>query len=1298
MLRNLTPTLLLAVLVVGCAKEKAYKTDYKEPEIVSRSDIKMGKTVIDKDGNKRLEAIQYMYVPMSLGTPRQVKAASPFEQGTEKVVKIKWSKKGLEVVEFEKDNRFSDNDLNDVPVLTIPGEYVGYRCAEDDFGDCTNEEEVVDDVSWEQKGSFIPDYAEITVKEVNSLDLYNVGGDLCHSQIDSNVVDYEISDGVINVELEKTYQLNKIPGCVWRQYAQGIPDSHNSFKVRFFYSLVELEQLTTPGYQPIDYPAADHDEFGFFETEVNTLEDNFDPNRKVKTHMVNRWSPNRKNGELVYYLSKNLSKPENKILLDATYKAVKIMNVGLTSANSPFKIVIKEQKLNEKEVSPGDLRYNTIVLIEDPLANGLLGYGPSVTNPFTGEIVQAHTNMYGGVLKSIVRRVYESAVDLTEADLKKSNEVLTDITVADSAFEGLPNFIKELNNTPAQGNPAQQDNADQNQGASANVSLAMQAPQARVSANNSKKLSSEEIEQMLSSVTPKQLEMLKKPKFDLADYKQELTQMMNGDFGQMDELDIQNFKDDKKAYGLGVVHKHKPEYFPIGGTTKKVYPALLKISGMLTSKGSLKRWSKLNQSQKDEVLNIILSKSWISTLVHELGHNLGLRHNFSGSHDKDNFFTAEEAKNLGYDEVPAYSSVMDYSYSKYNQLRSFGKYDIAALKFAYAREIEVEMVKNTITKEGSRSTEVLSVKTEDLGAVQDMSVKALRAILQVKNETLTKSDEVDESGATTQFRYRVKPYEFCTDGHAGLSSTCNRFDEGTSLTEIAKFRVENYNKLYEYRNFRDGRVDYSAYDVGSYVGARNYEFGQIRDIFEEIERYTQNWDIGLISTGCDKEQAKIYVSQCRVINDAKGALDAISNHFINILKTPDHICALATEENATEIIEYKTLFELNNDWYLKYEKGDIVTSCFDPVVKKALADQKVPLVVVGETGKFLNGFKGVNTDHKYVTDRAVLGTWPDKVMAMKFLFKRRWRNGSTDSDHMALIDVPAVQQEVMGVLAHYIMGEKLVNPVPFTSESGASFEAPYVIGSNYKIEQVEDYFSDLKRYLGLSANGRSNLVNVTLNQIKKIGVNYGEEGKTAAHNAINLIAVRRFNSTGSENLESFSAIDSGDYTYAAGDNTPLAKYMISSIIMKKALDNVEKAVIEKVVAQRMNPVAPAELTAEQAVFFALDISWQVALIDYKEDNAPFTIDVFTGQFGAEAGPSLFKMYTEGVKAMSTMKDLKLSIADVVPADATEDEKLTYQFELSGLQQYLQGGLTVDRVDFYTKQLSRLPNYTTESLL
>lgn len=1277
-----TSTMLLAFVAVSCAKEKAYDSEYKEPEMISRASIKTHEVIISKDGIKKEEPIQYMYVPMSLGTPREVRSASPFEQGDEKVVKLQWTEKGLEVLEFEKDLRHSDNTLNDTPVLTIPGDYADYRCQEDEFGDCTNAEEEVDDVTWDKKGKFTPDYAQIEVQEVNMLDAGNVEGDRCTSRIATNVVDYEISDGVINVELEKTYQVKNDWSCLWRQYVEN-KFPYNSFKVKFFYSIVRLDMLATPGYKVIDYPASDHDQFGFFETQTDRLEDNYDPSRKIRKHTVNRWAPNRKNGELVYHLSKNFNKPENKILKDATFEAVEIMNKGLSNANSPFKISLREQNENEKEVSPGDLRFNTIVLIEDPLANGLLGYGPSVKNPYTGEIVQAHTNMYGGVLKSIVRRVYESAVDLTEESLQKSGVISEKVTVAKSAFESLPSFIVD-----AHADAVESETKKNTTEVHTHKELASRVD-TQIIRQRDLDESRVNVSEKLASVSDIQLEMLKNPKLDMNDNMAQLALMMDGDYGQLDELDIRNFKKDQREYGLGQVHKHRPEFFPIGGTTKVVYPELLKISDILTEKGTLKRWAQLSSEQRDSALDIILTKSWISTLVHELGHNLGLRHNFSGSHDKDNFFTKEEAKELGYEQAPAYSSVMDYSYSKYNQLRSFGKYDIAALRFAYAREVELEVVAKKLAPSGSlESTKVVESKFIPVTT----SLEELEASLEAQNAQYASGDVKDETG-TIQIRARLRPYEFCTDGHAGLSSTCNRFDEGTSLTEIAKFRVENYNKLYKYRNFRDGRLDFSAYDTSSYIGARNSEFGIIRDLFEEVERYGDIWGMALISQGCGPEDVKTYPSQCSMINDAKGALDIISNHFLEVLRTPDHTCAIASADSPNIVTKYDTLYALNNDMYLKYEKEDVITTCFDPVITNYYEQQN--MVVVGEAGKFLNGFKGVNSDYKYVTDRAVLGTWPDKVMAMKFLFKRRWRNGSTDTNHMALVDIPEIGNKVLALLAHYVTGQPLASEdlVAFKTQEGLSFKIPYVIGSHSNIEQVEDNFSWLKKYLGMDQSGKSNLVDIALNQIKKIGTGYGEQSSEAAYNAINLASVRRYDRHMYGGDVELSYVKSRDFVYAAGEKSPIAKYMINYINVEESLVSIDKATIVKVVNLRTQ--APATLSPEMIAFFNLDTQWQDSLINYAKQGAPIGIDQFQGTFGEQVGELIFKAYSLGAQAMTDVVEIKKQIDTTIAPDATEIEKSLYKYSVEDLNYFLTGKMTKEQSLFFKKQLKRLPNYTMD---
>ena len=269
------PVLLISLALFGCAKEKEYDTVYKDVDLTKRSAIKTHKVVKNKDGEEVKVPIEYMYVPMSLGTPMKVKSAYPFQQGDEKIVRLQWAESGLEVLEMERDDRFNDNELNDSPVMTIPVTYSSYRCREDQFGDCTNAEEENTELEWNQKDYFIPNFEGIQVSELTSLDLFNVSQDACTSLQSTKLKDYEIADGIINIEVEKTFRLNNSFSCILQNW---IDDnfSNNSFKVRFFYSLVELDKLASPDYEAVDYPVPDHDEFGFFKNKESKLSPVYD--------------------------------------------------------------------------------------------------------------------------------------------------------------------------------------------------------------------------------------------------------------------------------------------------------------------------------------------------------------------------------------------------------------------------------------------------------------------------------------------------------------------------------------------------------------------------------------------------------------------------------------------------------------------------------------------------------------------------------------------------------------------------------------------------------------------------------------------------------------------------------------------------------------------------------------------------------------------------------------------------------------------------------------------------------------
>ena len=99
---NLTIASLL--FVFGCAKSPEYDAVHKDAKLTKISES------FDTSS-------EYIYVPMTMGSPREVTEADPFFQGGAKIVKIRFGKKGLEVYQPQKDERFNENEVNNSPVL-----------------------------------------------------------------------------------------------------------------------------------------------------------------------------------------------------------------------------------------------------------------------------------------------------------------------------------------------------------------------------------------------------------------------------------------------------------------------------------------------------------------------------------------------------------------------------------------------------------------------------------------------------------------------------------------------------------------------------------------------------------------------------------------------------------------------------------------------------------------------------------------------------------------------------------------------------------------------------------------------------------------------------------------------------------------------------------------------------------------------------------------------------------------------------------------------------------------------------
>ncbi|GEK11989.1 zinc-dependent metalloprotease [Aliivibrio fischeri] len=907
--KKLTLAAAVTVALTGCApEEQEYDTLDKDLTEVKVQDL-------------RVEG-RWFYAPTTGAAPRFAVTQFPFLQGMGRYVELCFSDEGLEVRGYDNNNPDlllpkdkngfclpqdesnigSDDQVNFPHVMTIPGSYAKYQCREDNYGDCTNVEEKDSDpnlgnTTFRNNTHFTPSPESTLVSDLNWDELYGTKDGLT-PQGSPEVISWEFDPkkGVLNFELEQTFKINfsKLSRYMdWSAMEEEL--AKGSFKSRFYYSLVHESHLASEDYTPIVYPDGDDDDFGFFTTTTLKL----DPitNKYNDITYLNRFNPSK--SSIDYYLSDNFFEDKNKIYLDATIETINKMNLTLNvlepNSGKPYiQIVNKTEGMG---IHAGDLRYNVINLVDEPLDNGLLGYGPSIANPRTGEIIKAHVNQYSGVARTGSSYYWNNLVRLY------NNKQLANVDYFVPAEK------------PVVPNEAPDQEAD---------------------------VENQQVQQAMNNQVVRQLEANRVVNADpygsqLAQYIEPIQDNYSLPPVQLNHLnpvhDHSSFEDVAKADMQRLQLWSENSVYPIEAmwisATQKTMLENLNLSdayftevydGDHLQAKVLKKWKQLSPEQQRKAADMLTITTYTNTLVHEIGHNLGLRHNFKGSNDSNNYLSPAQAEALGINGIPAYSSTMDYAPSMFDEIPTWGLYDVAAFKFAYGRKVDVidfspspqvdkpedliEQAPEFIAPDDRELTEEeqaqLSAweKTQAILAeyetwdsylsdhnrqtaqyrnYQNFASSGVVSHLNTDNPYITctevkqlgniNNDGSDMSKYTCDLskfdqlalqehqadavKYGVMHYfkqiedqngnskfervdfDFCTDGNVSLNSDCNRFDEGTNLEEIVLYKWQRY--LDNYENTNAGILSDSGLTTSNYIRYIQSRFSFMNEIREVIE-------------------------------------------------------------------------------------------------------------------------------------------------------------------------------------------------------------------------------------------------------------------------------------------------------------------------------------------------------------------------------------------------------------------------------------------------------------------------------
>lgn len=230
---------LLSLFMISCdqlAKDKPTE----KLELFERQDK------FDVLSKSRISAgVDHIMMVSNVGTDRNSDEISHYV-GYEGIVRLIFEKDSITIVEAEKDSQFSDNPLNNKVVGRIPVTYIDKKCAEDAYGECTNKEILDEDKAWDEKAYIKPDFSKTKMEMLDELSLsYSIYYANAFNKTSSQLVNYKIEDGVINITLKETYSASA-------DHLGPLADKEEmSFSNTTHYSLVALDQLASPGYQAL---------------------------------------------------------------------------------------------------------------------------------------------------------------------------------------------------------------------------------------------------------------------------------------------------------------------------------------------------------------------------------------------------------------------------------------------------------------------------------------------------------------------------------------------------------------------------------------------------------------------------------------------------------------------------------------------------------------------------------------------------------------------------------------------------------------------------------------------------------------------------------------------------------------------------------------------------------------------------------------------------------------------------------------------------------------------------------------
>lgn len=520
-------------------------------------------------------------------------------------------------------------------------------------------------------------------------------------------------------------------------------------------------------FQPVEYSMKDFERFGYFTTETefkNRQHSILDKDVTRRANVFNICEPavgaSCSTNKVVWVLSKGFPEKYKAV----TRQAVREWNETVQAALGRKDDVVILDESVEAEIS--DPTRNVIAYYEPRVSfRGLLGVAQEVTDPKTGMTIAARTTIFEDGIQGVIGGV-DQIIDILDskdpiAEIIKTDALKGTATHFKSPFTGakIADHVALLRSVLGTNKIKSQSAVSNNIAVNVRESAKSFSEASAKSTIRTAKLAAKVPGLFAFQDASRVVEAL--PRKEEQPEAPLMLKALNAPAPALGGLErvlfapevIQAQHDDAFEQAEHGIH-----------SAELVEDAAVRYLLKLAKKQTPQQMKAAREQIKEEVAKL----TFYTTLLHEMGHNFGLRHNFAGSADVDNYMPQWKQlkakleagdKTVHADDLLPFqfSSIMDYGGDFYSQTGGLGDYDKAAIKYAYNR-----------------------------GASRD--------------EIALKKDP--KTGKLTS----ALKFKFCSDELADQEITCRRWDKGRNVTEVTLESINAYNREWPLSHFRRDRV------------------------------------------------------------------------------------------------------------------------------------------------------------------------------------------------------------------------------------------------------------------------------------------------------------------------------------------------------------------------------------------------------------------------------------------------------------------------------------------------------------